>query len=128
MSVLKAKREEWRNDVNLLINKLNEMNIEDEKKLIKIKNIMKDCTEGKTKSIFTLLYNMNGGGETWSELFTDKNSVSDEQYEDMLLVLTEKQLELIGEIYRTRKRIVKTNIFLIYLLSIVIIIIYIFPL
>lgn len=93
MTSFAEKAKLWKEEAEKLSEKL-KMDIEDEKKLSKIKKIMNDCNDGKNISVFTLLYNMNGGGEKWSELFTGENAVSQYQYEDMLLILTEKQLEL----------------------------------
>ena len=60
------------------------MDIEDEKKLFKIKKIMDNC---KDISVFTLLHYA-------IDLFTKENSVSEYQEKNMLLILTEKQLEI----------------------------------
>lgn len=84
MTSFAEKAKLWQEQAEKLSEKLKQMDIEDEKKLSKIKKIMDDC---KDISVFTLLHYTN-------DLFTEENSVSECQEENMLLILTEKQLEI----------------------------------
>jgi hypothetical protein len=77
----------WKKEAEYFSEKLKQMDIEDEKKLSKIEKIMSECNK-QNISVFTLLHYTD-------DLFTGENSVSQWQYENMLLLLKEQQLELL---------------------------------